>query len=107
QMLRPLVGRDRRGRRTLLTALGSFFLGNEVWLVAFGGVLLGAFPVFEGELFGGVQALVVLILVGIVLGNAAVQLVGRAAGDAGLRWWGGLVIVGGVLPSVSWGLLLG
>ncbi|MEE3919662.1 cytochrome d ubiquinol oxidase subunit II [Micromonospora sp. BRA006-A] len=32
------------GSRATLTALGPFFLGNEVWLVAAVGILFGAFP---------------------------------------------------------------
>ena len=41
------------GRREALTALGPFFLGNEVWLVAAVGILFGAFPLLEGELLAG------------------------------------------------------
>ena len=43
----------RHRRRAALTALGPFFLGNEVWLVAAVGILFGAFPTLEGELLAG------------------------------------------------------
>ncbi|GAA2801781.1 cytochrome d ubiquinol oxidase subunit II [Saccharopolyspora taberi] len=106
QMLQPIVGRDGSGRKAMLGALGPFFLGNEVWLVAFAGVLFGAFPFLEGTLLGGMQSLVVAILIGIVVGNAAVQLRSRS-GDAGRKVWDGLVVFGGLVPALAWGLFVG
>lgn len=78
-----------------------------MWLVAFAAVLFGAFPVFEGTLLSGMYPLIVAIVVGVVVGNAAVQLRSRHRGTAARRVWDVLVAVGGAVPAVSWGLLLG
>ncbi|MFF0739570.1 cytochrome d ubiquinol oxidase subunit II [Streptomyces sp. NPDC004111] len=94
-------------RNPALDAIAPFFLGNEVWLVAFTGVLFGAFPHLEGTLLSGLYPLIVAILVGLVLGNAAVQLRGRARGARGRRWWNALIVFGGVLPALCWGLVVG
>jgi cytochrome d ubiquinol oxidase subunit II len=113
QMLHPFLhARDdrkaeRAGRNAALDAIAPFFLGNEVWLVAFAGVLFGAFPHLEGTLLSGLYPLIVAILVGLVLGNAAVQLRGRAHSARGRRWWGALIVFGGALPALCWGLVLG
>ncbi|MFJ9113217.1 cytochrome d ubiquinol oxidase subunit II [Streptomyces sp. NPDC102283] len=125
QMLHPLLGgregRDGQGGRggrdgqeaarsggnAALDAMAPFFLGNEVWLVAFTGVLFGAFPHLEGSLLSGLYPLIVAILVGLVLGNAAVQLGGRARSARGRRWWNALIVFGGALPAVCWGLFVG
>ncbi|MFI0975450.1 cytochrome d ubiquinol oxidase subunit II [Streptomyces sp. NPDC021093] len=114
QMLHPLLGggRDdprirRRGGNAALDAIAPFFLGNEVWLVAFAGVLFGAFPHLEGSLLPGLYPLIVAILVGLVLGNAGVQLRGRARGVRGRRCWDVLIVCGGALPAVCWGLVVG
>jgi cytochrome d ubiquinol oxidase subunit II len=40
---------DPAQRRRALTAIGPFFLPNEVWLVVALGVLFGAFPMIEGS----------------------------------------------------------
>jgi cytochrome d ubiquinol oxidase subunit II len=113
QMLHPFL-RDpdaekveRADRNAALDAIAPFFLGNEVWLVAFAGVLFGAFPHLEGTLLSGLYPLIVAILVGLVLGNAAVQLRGRAHSARGRRWWGALIVFGGALPALCWGLVLG
>ncbi|MFF2352889.1 cytochrome d ubiquinol oxidase subunit II [Kitasatospora sp. NPDC058115] len=119
QMLSPFLGGPPAGERepervpepgtrnAALDAIAPFFLGNEVWLVAFAGVLFGAFPHLEGSLLSGLYPLVVAILAGLVLGNAAVQLRGRSRGARALRLWNALVVFGGALPAVCWGLVVG
>ncbi|MEU6676200.1 cytochrome d ubiquinol oxidase subunit II [Streptomyces sp. NPDC046925] len=122
QMLHPFLGgrdgeSDRDGdgdgdgdgtnRNAALDAIAPFFLGNEVWLVAFAGVLFGAFPHLEGTLLSGLYPLIVAILVGLVLGNAAIQLRRRASTARGRRRWDVLIVCGGALPAVCWGLVVG
>lgn len=43
------VGRDEARRHAVRNAVGPFFLGNEVWLVAAVGILLGAFRGWKGS----------------------------------------------------------
>ncbi|WP_405651896.1 cytochrome d ubiquinol oxidase subunit II [Streptomyces sp. RK9] len=111
QMLSPgLDGRKESrevGRSAALDAIAPFFLGNEVWLVAFAGVLFGAFPHLEGTLLPGLYPLIVAILVGLVLGNAAIQLRRRSRSARGRRRWDALIVFGGAVPAVCWGLVVG
>ncbi|MDX8036173.1 cytochrome d ubiquinol oxidase subunit II [Lentzea sp. BCCO 10_0856] len=85
-----------RRRAETLHRMTPFFLGNEVWLVAAIGVLFAAFPRLEGELLSGAHSVFTLVLAGLVLFMAAVQL--------RLWWW--LVFTGALMVSVGWGLLL-
>ncbi|MFE0877145.1 cytochrome d ubiquinol oxidase subunit II [Streptomyces smyrnaeus] len=94
-------------RNAALDAIAPFFLGNEVWLVAFAGVMFGAFPHLEGSLLSGLYPLFVAILTGLVLGNAAVQLRRRSRGARAHRVWGALIAFGGALPALCWGLVVG
>ncbi|WP_406004749.1 cytochrome d ubiquinol oxidase subunit II [Streptomyces sp. NBC_00637] len=113
QMLHPFLGgREEReaepgGRDAALEAIAPFFLGNEVWLVAFAGVLFGAFPHLEGTLLPGLYPLIVAIVAAVVLGNAAVQLRRRARGGRGRAVWDVLIVTGGAVPAVGWGLVVG
>lgn len=93
-------------RRRALTALGPFFLGNEVWLVAAVGILFGAFPMLEGELLSGLYPAVAAALAGVILVTAAVQLRSRPTGVAGRARWDGVLITGSALTALGWGAVL-
>ncbi|MBY8871504.1 cytochrome d ubiquinol oxidase subunit II [Micromonospora sp. PLK6-60] len=94
-------------RRDALTALGPFFLGNEVWLVAAVGILFGAFPTLEGELLSGYYPAVVGALAGVILVTAGVQLRSRPATAGARAGWDRVVVVGSLLAALGWGALLG
>ena len=47
------VARDERDRAAILEAIGPFWDGNEVWLLASGGVLVFAFPRLYAASFSG------------------------------------------------------
>jgi cytochrome d ubiquinol oxidase subunit II len=97
---------DDNTRRHALTAVGPFFLGNEVWLVATVGILFGAFPILEGELLSGLYPAVALALAGVILVTAAVQLRSRPTGAAGRTRWDRLVVAGSALAALGWGAVL-
>ncbi|GAA2095634.1 cytochrome d ubiquinol oxidase subunit II [Streptomyces albiaxialis] len=101
------AGHEKAGQRDTVSAMAPFFLGNEVWLVAFVGVLFGAFPHLEGHLLSGLYPVFAALVLGLVLGGAAVQLRGRARGAGAHRVWSALLVLGGALPALCWGLVLG
>ncbi|MFI7215270.1 cytochrome d ubiquinol oxidase subunit II [Micromonospora maritima] len=98
---------DQSARRGTLTAVGPFFLGNEVWLVAAVGILFGAFPTLEGELLSGFYPAVLGALAGVVLVTAGVQLRSRPVAGSARAGWDRVVVVGSVLAALGWGALLG
>lgn len=97
--------RASEDRRAVLTAVGPFFLGNEVWLVAAVGILFGAFPMLEGELLSGLYPAVVLALAGVLLVTAAVQL--RSRPIHARTGWDRVIIGGSALAALGWGAVLG
>ncbi|MEU4741317.1 cytochrome d ubiquinol oxidase subunit II [Actinosynnema sp. NPDC023658] len=98
-VLLRFIGRDERSRRVVLRAVTPFFLGNEVWLVAAVGVLFGAFPRLEGELFSSQHTVFAALLAGLVCFTAAVQLRSPA--------WDFPLVGGALVVAVGWGVLLG
>jgi cytochrome d ubiquinol oxidase subunit II len=95
--------RGEPARRAALNAIGPMFLGNEVWVVAATGVLLAAFPGVESGLFSGTYPVLMILIVGLVVINAAVQLRGRADRRGGFD----AVITGsGLVLAVGWGIVL-
>ncbi|WBB77526.1 cytochrome d ubiquinol oxidase subunit II [Micromonospora sp. WMMD882] len=97
---------DPAARRGLLTAVGPFFLGNEVWLIAAVGLLFGAFPLLEGELLAGLYPAFAGALAGVVLVTAGVQLRSRPTGARARATWDGVIVAGSALAASGWGAVL-
>lgn len=104
-VLLRLCGRTDTERRLVLGALGPFFLGNEVWLVAGLGLLLAAFPLAEGALLTGLYPALVPLIAAIVLFTAAVQIRSRTAFSRPL--WDLLIVGSGFAISFGWGATFG
>ncbi|SDN62802.1 cytochrome d ubiquinol oxidase subunit II [Allokutzneria albata] len=101
--LLPFLGRTPAERRLVITGIAPVFLGNEVWLVATAGVLVGAFPDLEGKLLTEHFPAVVALLLGWVVRDAGLWL--RHQFDR--RAWQGLcdtaVTLGSWTVALAWG----
>ncbi|WP_418959491.1 cytochrome d ubiquinol oxidase subunit II [Streptomyces tritici] len=105
-MLLPYLGRGDRERRLVIASFAPFFLGNEVWLVATAGILVGCFPDLEGELLTGQFPVLVPLLTGWIVRD--VGLWSRSRGP-GRRWRAlcdGAVVCGSWAVVLAWGWLL-
>jgi cytochrome bd ubiquinol oxidase subunit II len=60
--LHMLVARTDEERRTVLSAIGPVWDGNEVWLIAGGGTLLLAFPLLYASSFSGFYLPIMVML---------------------------------------------
>jgi cytochrome d ubiquinol oxidase subunit II len=60
-------------KQTLLSAIGPFWNGNEVWLMTGGGALFAAFPSAYASIFSGLYLAFILLLVGIIFRGIAVE----------------------------------
>ncbi|MFI6395308.1 cytochrome d ubiquinol oxidase subunit II [Nonomuraea sp. NPDC050540] len=106
-MLLPYLGRDLEERREVIAAIAPFFLGNEVWLVATGGVLAGLFPHLEGELMGGPGFLAVVgLLAAWIVRDMGLWLRGRVPGARWQAFWDGAIVAGSWGLALAWGTLL-
>jgi cytochrome d ubiquinol oxidase subunit II len=61
-MLHFVVARNQAERDTLLRSIGPVWDGNEVWLIAAGGTLFGAFPVLYATAFSGFYLPLMIVL---------------------------------------------
>lgn len=61
-ILHFVIGRTRAERDTLLRSIGPVWDGNEVWLIAGGGTLFGAFPVLYATAFSGFYLPLMIVL---------------------------------------------
>ncbi|MDG5776711.1 cytochrome d ubiquinol oxidase subunit II [Haloarculaceae archaeon H-GB2-1] len=87
---------DEHERETLLSAIGPFWDGNEVWLVVFGGALFAVFPQAYAGLFSRYYLLMFAILGALILRGIAPELYEQRDDDAWHRLWGTSFVVGSV-----------
>jgi cytochrome d ubiquinol oxidase subunit II len=71
--LHLFVARDDRERRQVLAAIGPFWDGNEVWLLAAGGALFVGFPRVLASGVSGFYFAIFLLLWCIILRGAAIE----------------------------------
>ncbi|MEF8773408.1 MAG: cytochrome d ubiquinol oxidase subunit II [Halobacteriales archaeon] len=87
---------DEHERETLLSAIGPFWDGNEVWLVLFGGAMFAAFPRMYANLFSRHYLLMFAILGALILRGLAPEMYEQRHDDDWQRWWGRAFVVGSV-----------
>jgi cytochrome d ubiquinol oxidase subunit II len=69
-----LCARSDDERRAVIAAIGPFWDGNEVWLIASGGVLMSAFPAALSAAFSGLYLAMFLVVWALILRGITVEL---------------------------------
>lgn len=102
--LLPFLAKNDTEKRVMINAMGPFWDGNEVWLIAAGGVTFAAFPVLYAAMFSSLYSALMLILFALIFRGVAMEFRGKV-GDAGWRRFWDLCIFGGsVAPAVLFGV---
>ncbi len=105
-LLIPTVGRDERGRRVMLNAIGPVWDGNEVWLITAIGAMFAAFPAWYAGFLSGFYVPVLLIVLALVLRGVAFEYRGKVDSPVWRRRWDAAIVVGSAVPAFGWGLVL-
>lgn len=78
-----LFTRSDKERRILLNSIGPVWDGNEVWLVAGGGVLFAAFPHVYATVFSGFYFAMILLLFMLIFRAVAIEVRSKEE----FLWW--------------------
>src|SRR5436190_12343688 len=78
-LLHLFVARDEEQRRSVLAAIGPYWDGNEVWLLASGGVLFAVFPRVLAVTFSGFYLALFLVIWTLMLRGLSLELRGHLA----------------------------
>jgi cytochrome d ubiquinol oxidase subunit II len=102
-----IVGRSDEERRTVLAAIGPIWDGNEVWLIAAGGVLFMAFPNVYATAFSGFYLALMLVLWLLILRGVSIEF--RLHQDHPLwrEFWDTVFSLASALLAVIFGTALG
>jgi len=106
-MLHWLVAKTPGERRQVVAAIGPFWTWHEVWLIAFGGTLLGIFPKLMAASFAGYYLALFLILWCLLLRGLALELGGHIDDPMWRGFWDFVFVVSSTLLAVLFGAAAG
>ncbi|HEY5959315.1 MAG TPA: cytochrome d ubiquinol oxidase subunit II [Polyangiaceae bacterium] len=106
-ILHPFVARTDRERREVLAAIGPYWDGNEVWLIAAGGSMLVAFPKVLAAGFSGLYMALFLVVWTLILRGVAIELRNHVTLDLWRHFWDGVFFVANCLMPIFLGAALG
>ncbi len=105
--LHLFVARTDTERREVLGAIGPFWDGNEVWLVAGGGALVLAFPVAYAVGFSGFYLPLILVLWLLLLRGLSIEFRNHVENPLWAAFWDATFAVGSAGLAVVLGAALG
>jgi cytochrome d ubiquinol oxidase subunit II len=101
------VARTDEERRTVLAAIGPIWDGNEVWLIAAGGVMFLAFPRVYSAAFSGFYLALMIVLWLLILRGVAIESRSQQANPLWREFWDTTFAVASALLAVVLGTSLG
>ena len=102
-----IVARTDEERRTVLAAIGPIWDGNEVWLIAAGGVLFMAFPNVYATAFSGFYMALMVVLWLLILRGVAIELRSHQDHPLWREFWDTVFMLASALLAVVFGTTLG
>ena len=106
-ILHRLVARTDEERRTVLAAIGPVWDGNEVWLIAAGGVLFMAFPRVYATAFSGFYMALMIVLWLLILRGVAIEFRSHQDHPLWREFWDTVFSLASALLAVVFGTTLG
>ena len=103
----PFVTRTERDRRTALGAIGPVWNGNEVWLLASGGLLFFAFPKAYAAGFSGFYLALIIVLWLLIARGLALELRSHVDHVLWRQFWDLAFCGASALLAVVFGAALG
>jgi cytochrome d ubiquinol oxidase subunit II len=101
------VARNDEERRTVLAAIGPVWDGNEVWLIAAGGVLFVAFPRVYATAFSGFYMALMIVLWLLILRGVSIEFRSHQENPLWREFWDTVFSLASALLAVVFGTALG
>lgn len=102
--LLPFLSRNEEERRIMYNAAGPFWDGNEVWLIAAGGVTFAAFPKAYAVMFSALYAPLLLLLFALIFRAVSFEFRGKVAHDSWRALWDAVHFLANLIPCVLLGV---
>ncbi len=102
-----VVARTDEERRAVLSSIAPVWDGNEVWLVAAGGVLFMAFPRTYSTAFSGFYLALIIVLWLLILRGVAIEFRSHQENPLWREFWDTVFSLASMLLAVVFGTSLG
>jgi cytochrome d ubiquinol oxidase subunit II len=106
-IIHRVVARTDQERRTVLAAIAPVWDGNEVWLIAAGGVLFMAFPRTYATAFSGFYLALFIVLWLLILRGVAIELRSHQDNMLWREFWDTVLVLVSGLLAIVFGAALG
>src|SRR5215468_8597250 len=101
------VARGHEERNIVLKTIGPVWDGNEVWLIAAGGVLYFAFPLLYASGFSGFYLPLMIVLWLLILRGISIELREHVDTPLWRSFWDGVFAIASTLLAIFFGAALG
>jgi cytochrome d ubiquinol oxidase subunit II len=106
-MLQMLVGRTERERELVVSTIGPWWDGNEVWLIVAGAGMFAAFPLWYATMFSALYLAFLAVLVALMARGVALEFTTKSDDPAWRRRWRWALTGGSLLIPLLIGIGLG
>ena len=101
------LARSDAERRIVLNSIGPVWNGNEVWLLAAGGMMVVSFPRLYAAAFSGFYLALVLVLWLLILRGVSIEFRSKIAHELWRALWDAGFCIGSLLLALLLGVALG
>jgi len=105
-ILLPFISKEDRKRRAIINTIGTFWDGNEVWLLTAGGAMFAAFPNWYATMFSGFYIALVLMLLALIVRGVSFEFRSKDKNPAWRSLWDWAIFFGSFVPALLWGVAI-
>jgi len=105
-ILLPFLGKEDRERRAIINSIGTFWDGNEVWMITAGGAMFAAFPNWYATLFSGFYLALVIMLLTLIARGVAFEYRSKKDDPVWRNRWDWVIFIGSFVPALLWGVAI-
>src|SRR5437868_13328450 len=106
-ILHLFVAKTDEERRTVFATIGPIWDGNEVWLIASGGIIVFAFPRAYAAGFSGFYLPLMMVLWLLILRGLAIEFRSKEENPLWRSFWDGTFAFSSTLMAIVLGAALG
>ncbi|NOY60156.1 MAG: cytochrome d ubiquinol oxidase subunit II [Calditrichaeota bacterium] len=105
-ILLPFMSKEDKKRRVIINTIGTFWDGNEVWLLTAGGAMFAAFPNWYATMFSGFYIALVFMLLALIVRGVSFEFRSKDKNPAWRSLWDWAIFFGSFVPALLWGVAM-